>query len=103
MAGQMIGVEGYVESAAMGLYAGWVLSHRLKGSRLSPPAPSTAMGALLKHITHAPAKDFQPMNVNFGLFEIPDSLSRKEKRLELAEKALAEIQKWKEALTPTLS
>ncbi len=98
MAGQMIGVEGYVESAAMGLYAGLVLSHRLKGTRLSPPAPSTAMGALLKHITHAPEKDFQPMNVNFGLFEIPDSLSRKEKRLELAERALAEIQNWKEKI-----
>jgi methylenetetrahydrofolate--tRNA-(uracil-5-)-methyltransferase len=95
MAGQMIGVEGYVESAAMGLYAGLVLSQRLHEKKLEAPSPSTAMGSLIRHITAANAADFQPMNVNFGLFELPDHLRRKEKRLELAEYALNEIRNWK--------
>ena len=68
-AGQITGVEGYVESAAMGLLAGRMAAHDLLGRDLSPPPPETAMGALVTHITGgAEAKTFQPMNVNFGLF-----------------------------------
>ena len=95
LAGQMVGVEGYVESAAMGLYAGRVLAERLQGRHLAAPPPSTALGALVRHICTAPAKDFQPMNVNFGLMEIPRALSRKERRLDLAHHALAELARWK--------
>lgn len=68
-AGQVTGVEGYVESAAMGLLAGRLAVAEALGRRLDPPPPETAMGALVTHITGgAEAKSFQPMNVNFGLF-----------------------------------
>jgi methylenetetrahydrofolate--tRNA-(uracil-5-)-methyltransferase len=68
-AGQITGVEGYVESAAMGLLAGRMAAAELQGRDLPPPPPETAMGALITHITGgAEAKTFQPMNVNFGLF-----------------------------------
>ena len=68
-AGQVTGVEGYVESAAMGLLAGRMAAAEILGHTLPPPPPETAMGALITHITGgAEAKTFQPMNVNFGLF-----------------------------------
>ena len=68
-AGQVTGVEGYVESAAMGLLAGRMAAAQALGRDLPPPAGTTAMGALVHHITGgAEAKTFQPMNVNFGLF-----------------------------------
>ncbi|WP_128516767.1 methylenetetrahydrofolate--tRNA-(uracil(54)-C(5))-methyltransferase (FADH(2)-oxidizing) TrmFO [Tabrizicola thermarum] len=68
-AGQITGVEGYVESAAMGLLAGRMAAHETLGRELPPPPPETAMGALVTHITGgAEARTFQPMNVNFGLF-----------------------------------
>ena len=68
-AGQITGVEGYVESAAMGLLAGRMAAAEMLGRSLPPPPPETATGALLHHITGgADAKTFQPMNVNFGLF-----------------------------------
>lgn len=68
-AGQVTGVEGYVESAAMGLLAGRMAAAEILGRDLAPPPPETAMGALITHITGgADAKTFQPMNVNFGLF-----------------------------------
>ena len=68
-AGQVTGVEGYVESAAMGLLAGRMAAAEILGVVLPAPPPDTAMGALITHITGgADAKTFQPMNVNFGLF-----------------------------------
>ncbi|PKP75142.1 MAG: methylenetetrahydrofolate--tRNA-(uracil(54)-C(5))-methyltransferase (FADH(2)-oxidizing) TrmFO [Alphaproteobacteria bacterium HGW-Alphaproteobacteria-6] len=68
-AGQITGVEGYVESAAMGLLAGRMAAAQILGRDLAPPPPATAMGALVAHITGgAEARTFQPMNVNFGLF-----------------------------------
>ena len=68
-AGQITGVEGYVESAAMGLVAGRLAAAEILGRPAAPPPRETAMGALIAHITgDAEAKSFQPMNVNFGLF-----------------------------------
>ena len=68
-AGQITGVEGYVESAAMGLLAGRMAAAEILRRDLAPPPRDTAMGALIHHITGgAEAKTFQPMNVNFGLF-----------------------------------
>ncbi|PZQ49040.1 MAG: FADH(2)-oxidizing methylenetetrahydrofolate--tRNA-(uracil(54)-C(5))-methyltransferase TrmFO [Rhodovulum sulfidophilum] len=68
-AGQITGVEGYVESAAMGLLAGRMAAAERLGRDLPPPPQTTAMGSLVRHITGgADAKTFQPMNVNFGLF-----------------------------------
>ncbi len=69
-AGQITGVEGYVESASMGLLAGRMAAAELAGSPLAPVPLETAMGSLVNHITGgADAKTFQPMNVNFGLFQ----------------------------------
>ena len=69
-AGQITGVEGYVESAAMGLLAGRLAAADILGTPKSPPPQDTAMGALIHHITGgAEAKTFQPMNINFGLFQ----------------------------------
>jgi methylenetetrahydrofolate--tRNA-(uracil-5-)-methyltransferase len=74
-AGQITGVEGYVESAAMGLLAGRMAAAEMTGRPLPPVPPTTATGALLHHITGgADARTFQPMNVNFGLFPpLPDA------------------------------
>ncbi len=67
LAGQITGVEGYLESAACGLWLGTALAHRIKhGVDLTPPSDHTALGALLNHL-RVPAKNFQPSNVNFGL------------------------------------
>ena len=74
-AGQITGVEGYVESAAIGLLAGRFAAAELMTSDIAAPPPTTALGALLGHITGGAAADtFQPMKVNFGLFpELPQS------------------------------
>lgn len=68
-AGQVTGVEGYVESAAMGLLTGRLAAAQALGCDLSPPPPETAMGALVEHITggHLAGSKFQPMNINYGL------------------------------------
>ncbi|GAB5457538.1 MAG: methylenetetrahydrofolate--tRNA-(uracil(54)-C(5))-methyltransferase (FADH(2)-oxidizing) TrmFO [Henriciella sp.] len=74
-AGQITGVEGYVESAAMGLLAGRFAAFERLGRPVTPPPETTALGALIAHITggHLTGKaSFQPMNVNFGLFPAPD-------------------------------
>lgn len=74
-AGQITGVEGYVESAAMGLLAGRMAAAQAQGVALPPVPATTAMGALVHHITGgAEAKTFQPMNVNFGLFPPLDGM-----------------------------
>ncbi|MCG5056215.1 MAG: methylenetetrahydrofolate--tRNA-(uracil(54)-C(5))-methyltransferase (FADH(2)-oxidizing) TrmFO [Myxococcales bacterium] len=69
LAGQITGVEGYIESTAMGLVAGKLVAGRLLGRPVAPPPPETAMGALYHHITRprAPAEPFVPMNINYGL------------------------------------
>jgi methylenetetrahydrofolate--tRNA-(uracil-5-)-methyltransferase len=73
-AGQITGVEGYVESAAMGLLAGRLAAAEIMGRPVAPVPPTTATGALLAHITGgADARTFQPMNVNFGLFPPVDA------------------------------
>jgi len=82
-AGQITGVEGYVESAAMGLLAGRMAAAEALGRDLAPPPGSTAMGALIHHITGgAEAKTFQPMNVNFGLFPPIDARGGRRGRKE---------------------
>jgi methylenetetrahydrofolate--tRNA-(uracil-5-)-methyltransferase len=74
-AGQMTGCEGYVESASIGLIAGLFAAANAQGQPLAPPPPTTALGALLGHITRGHietiepgTRSFQPMNINFGLF-----------------------------------
>jgi methylenetetrahydrofolate--tRNA-(uracil-5-)-methyltransferase len=99
-AGQITGVEGYVESAAIGLLAGRFAAAEALGQDLAPPPATTALGALLGHITGgADAKSFQPMNINFGLFPpLPEGAitrsNRGEKKPLLARRALAELERW---------
>jgi len=68
-AGQITGVEGYLESAAMGLLAGLNAAFIKEGRKLEPPPEATALGALIHYITCKPSMSFQPMNINFGLLE----------------------------------
>jgi methylenetetrahydrofolate--tRNA-(uracil-5-)-methyltransferase len=98
-AGQITGVEGYVESAAMGLLAGRTAAHELLGRTLPPPPPETATGALITHITGgAEAKTFQPMNVNFGLFPPIDAKGgrkgRKDRYKAYTDRAKAAFTAW---------
>jgi methylenetetrahydrofolate--tRNA-(uracil-5-)-methyltransferase len=98
-AGQITGVEGYVESAAMGLLAGRMAAHELLGKSLAPPPPETATGALITHITGgAEAKTFQPMNVNFGLFPPIDAKGGRRGRTvrykAYTDRAKAAFQEW---------
>lgn len=80
-AGQVTGVEGYVESAAIGLLAGRFAAADIQGYAQAAPPAITALGALLAHITqHAESGSFQPMNVNFGLFPMPDEKVKKKDR-----------------------
>lgn len=99
-AGQVTGVEGYVESASMGLLAGIFISKELSNEEISKPNAKTAIGSLLNHITFGhEGLDFQPMNVNFGLFEELEEKVKKSERKELRSKiALEELQKWREKL-----
>jgi methylenetetrahydrofolate--tRNA-(uracil-5-)-methyltransferase len=95
-AGQITGVEGYMESAAMGLLSG-INAHRYaNGMPALIPPPTTAMGALVHYITHSLAVPFQPMNINFGLFPPLSGKSRgRQKRLLFAERALRDLEEWK--------
>jgi methylenetetrahydrofolate--tRNA-(uracil-5-)-methyltransferase len=99
-AGQITGVEGYVESAAMGLLAGRMAAAQIKGETLNTPPPTTATGALITHISGgAEAKTFQPMNVNFGLFPLVEGLKggrrgRKDRYKAYTDRAKVDWQDW---------
>jgi len=102
-AGQITGVEGYVESAGMGLLAGRLAAAEMLGQSLAAPAPETATGALVTHITGgADAKTFQPMNVNFGLFPLVEGLKsgrrgRKDRYQAYTDRAKALWKDWLDA------
>ncbi len=116
-AGQVTGVEGYVESAAMGLLAGRFAAAERLGHALSAPPQTTALGALIAHITGGhigPKGAFQPMNINFGLFpeiEAPthDAEGRKlkgeergrAKKRAMADRALADLEVWLTTTAPS--
>ena len=95
-AGQMTGCEGYVESAAVGLSVGLFLAERLQKRRdLLPPPPTTALGALLRHILKADPDRFQPMNINFGLFEdLPSHVRKSDKKQKLVARAQNDFHQW---------
>jgi methylenetetrahydrofolate--tRNA-(uracil-5-)-methyltransferase len=110
-AGQVTGVEGYVESAAMGMLAGRFAAAERLGRAIEPPPATTALGALLAHVTGGHIENgkgsFQPMNVNFGLFpeivapthgqdgkKLKGEERGRAKKLALAERALHDLDSW---------
>ena len=94
IAGQLTGVEGYVESAAMGIYAGIALSARLAGNEIAEPPRHCAYGSLISHLQDPTEREFAPMNINWGLF--PDPLNppkakseRRQMKLDAARQAFS--------------
>jgi methylenetetrahydrofolate--tRNA-(uracil-5-)-methyltransferase len=95
LAGQITGVEGYVESTAIGLLAGINGAFLLHGKSPVSPPPETALGSLVAHLTATDPKRFQPSNINFGLF--PGLIQKTPKRYrgeKYAERALEALTKW---------
>jgi len=102
LAGQVTGVEGYVESAATGLLAGRFVAAEFDGGSPAPPPPETALGGLVRHLTRTEAADFQPSNITWGLMVVPPELrsvrNRRERRERHAELAVERIGRWAETL-----
>ncbi|MDO5484248.1 MAG: methylenetetrahydrofolate--tRNA-(uracil(54)-C(5))-methyltransferase (FADH(2)-oxidizing) TrmFO [Desulfovibrionaceae bacterium] len=97
LAGQITGVEGYVESAACGLWLGLSLAARLRGEALPPLPQECALGALLQHL-QTPAKHFQPSNVHFGLMpELGEKARKKDRKALYAARACAAFARWLES------
>lgn len=100
-AGQITGCEGYVESAAIGLLAGIMAAEDLAGISWTAPPRTTAMGALLAHITgDAEADSYQPMNINFGLFPPLHEIRKKARKEAYTERAKADFGEWLAELEP---
>ena len=99
-AGQITGVEGYVESAASGFLAGLSAAACYQGKSFQPPPPTTALGALLNYPAKASARGFQPMNITYGLFpELGHRLrKRRDRRQALADRALVDLETWRSCL-----
>jgi methylenetetrahydrofolate--tRNA-(uracil-5-)-methyltransferase len=95
-AGQITGCEGYIESAAIGMLAGRFWAAELSGAMLPPPPPTTALGALLGHITGgADAETYQPMNVNFGLFpSLTEKVKKADRKRGYTDRARADLAGW---------
>jgi methylenetetrahydrofolate--tRNA-(uracil-5-)-methyltransferase len=101
LAGQLSGVEGYVESAACGLLAGIFAAYHLRDEQAPLPPKDTALGALLTHLAEADSDNFQPMNVNYGLFPplvLERKMKRADRRLAMAARALESLPKWWEPI-----
>jgi methylenetetrahydrofolate--tRNA-(uracil-5-)-methyltransferase len=106
IAGQISGVEGYIESTAMGLVAGINAALKMKGVPAVDVPPETSHGALIRHITESDAGRFQPSNINFGLFPARDGAGRtrnkKLKKMMIAEQALSAWQAYLQAIVVAL-
>jgi methylenetetrahydrofolate--tRNA-(uracil-5-)-methyltransferase len=103
-AGQITGVEGYVESTACGFLAGLFTAARLKGLHDLPLPPAvTAFGALLEHVTASQSPDYQPSNINFGLFAPLEGRNRKrDKKAAYRDRALEAVPAWASATEAVL-
>ena len=100
-AGQITGCEGYVESSAVGLLAGMMAATELAGGNWIAPPATSAMGALLAHITgDAEADSYQPMNVNFGLFPPLHEVKKKSRKEAYTERAKADFGEWLAQMEP---
>jgi len=99
LAGQIVGVEGYVESAAMGILAAMNVHRWLRGESMAVPPRTTALGSLIAYVTERGRKGFQPMNANYGLFPpLARPLRGREKKLAFAERGLADLHRWRDGL-----
>lgn len=99
LAGQLVGVEGYVESAATGLLCGMNAARRVLGQAAVTPPSTTALGSLLDYVTDRSRKNFQPMNANYGLFPpLARRVPRRDKKRLLGERALADLAAWVESI-----
>ncbi len=97
VAGQLTGVEGYLESAAMGLLAGVYAAAFIRNEPISAPPLTTALGSLIHYICQASHKNFQPMNINFGLFPpLQTRARRKERNKLIVQRALKDLKPWRE-------
>jgi methylenetetrahydrofolate--tRNA-(uracil-5-)-methyltransferase len=95
LAGQITGVEGYLESAATGLAAALYIYLEKIGKDPEPLPPSTALGALARHLIESEPRHFQPANINYGLFSPLDArLPRKRRRQAYAERAWRDLERW---------
>lgn len=95
VAGQVIGVEGYVEAAAAGLLAAINAARLIGGRELVVPPAETALGSLVAYITDSGRRDFQPMNANYGLMpELKSGARGRQKKLEMGLRALAAVERW---------
>lgn len=95
LAGQITGVEGYLESAATGLAIALYLALERAGKPIAPLPATTALGALARHLTESAPKHFQPANVNYGLFEeLPGRLRKGDRRAAFVERARADLAAW---------
>jgi methylenetetrahydrofolate--tRNA-(uracil-5-)-methyltransferase len=101
-AGQIVGVEGYVESAAMGALVGICVAFRSRGEEAPLPPTTTALGAIAAYLVEANPKTFQPMNINFGLLPpLPSSdrkLPRRERHLRMSHRALRDFDAYRNAV-----
>lgn len=93
-AGQITGVEGYIESTAMGLIAGINISRLIKNQELTFPPETTACGALINHITNTDNANFQPMNINFGILPPIKEKNKQKRKEKIVDKALADLKDW---------
>ena len=96
-AGQMTGVEGYIESAASGMLAGINLAHVLHEEPLAPPDRDTMIGAMSYYVSHADPAHFQPMNANFGIMHLSANVKKKDRKTAYAPQSLALIRQMKES------
>lgn len=96
-AGQLVGVEGYTESAGMGLLAGLNAARLIQHRPLLIPPPTTTLGTLITYLTTSDARTFQPMNTNLGLFPpLPTRIVQREvRRQKIVDRALADLDRWK--------
>ena len=96
LAGQITGVEGYVESAACGLWLGLLLAARARGRELPLPPQTTALGALMNHL-RTPSKQFTPSNIHFGLMpELAERTKKKARKAEMADRGRADFEAWRQ-------
>ena len=95
-AGQLTGVEGYVESAASGLLAGLNMANLIRGKECVELPSTCVMGSMAQYITHASPKYFQPMNANFGIMQLEGKVKKKDRKEAFAKQALAVIEEYQE-------